>query len=222
MEREYDLINELGSQNWLDSVAGEAVVFGHLTNNPELVAMGSVLAGEIRGCGYNHDDFGRVEGMAEGLENLLGKRKIERKNTVFIDDIYLGKEKEKSLFDWEFDFVCVDGRYQIKMFLPVYHEKEKLNKPIKILAEKLIKAEFADSSFEKCCVQKVQTVYNSQVFDYTFYRDNEGNELRRTVDFNHEGIAARGWIEYYNFDDCAKALAAWQGVLKVFTSSQKR
>lgn len=222
MSREYDLINELGSKNWLDVAAGEAVILGHSLNDPCLVAKGTELATQIRKIPFDNDRFSKVGAKARDLETELTERKRKEQTTMFIDDFYLGKEKEKSLYDWEFSFISVEGRYLIQMILPMYYDKAKFADAIKTEAEIKIRAVYADPSFQNYKQEVKSTECQGQTFVNTRYFDDKGRLVRRTVDFKHHEKMAWGWIDYYYFDDFAKVCEAWQGVREAFTSDQKK
>jgi hypothetical protein len=219
---EYDLINELGPKNWLDCVAGEAVVLGHSLDNPELVARGTELATLIRTIPFDSDNFCMVEAKGHSLEDELARCKEGRDSSIFIDELYLSDLKEKGQFDWEFGFIYVECRYQVQMILPMYYDREKFSDPIKIEAEKRIKAKYKDPSFQSFRSESVTTACEGQTFVNTLYFDSEGKVIRRKVDFNHHGKTARGWIDYYYFYDFSKANEAWEGVREAVISGQKK
>lgn len=222
MKKEYDLINELGYKNWLDIVAGEAVILGHCLNDSCLVADGTSLATLIESIHFDNDDFGKVEAAAQSLEKKLMRRKELEKGTIFIDQLNLGREMKKTLYDWEFDFNCVNGIYQILMFLPEYFDREKLLNKVKIEAEKEILKVISGSGFDDFRKEKEVNTFGSQTFETVKYFDKRGKVIRKTVDFNHEGSIKRGWTEYYYFEDFATAGEAWMGVREAFISNQKK
>lgn len=222
MRKEYDLINELGPQNWLDVVAGEAVILGYSINDPELVAKGTELNVLIRRCCYDDDCFGKVEAYGEALRKEIETKRIKQKMTFFIDDLFVGEVKSKSHYEWEYDFICADRGYEILMILPVYYDKSKLSDPVRMIADKKLRSMYDDPSFESYRKEEVDTVFESQTFHFTKYFDEKGRLLRRSVDFNHEGVTARGWFEHFYFEDFALALGAWQEIKDAFISNQKK
>lgn len=220
--KEYDLSNELGPQNWLDVLAGEAVMLGHMINDPLLVAKGTHLAQQIRCIRYDDDDFFWVVAEGKWLVKELETVKMSRGRTVFIDELYLGKEKKKSLYDWEFDLIYADKQYWIRMTLPVYASQDDLNCKEKLAGEKAVSECFPDSSFQSYQTDVQKTVYDSQTLTYTSYFDEKGKRLKRVCDFNHEGqYWYRGRVEDYFFDDFYAAWSAWTK-MKEAISSQKR
>jgi|WetSurMetagenome_2_1015567.scaffolds.fasta_scaffold72599_1 hypothetical protein len=221
MNKEYDLTNELGPQNWLDMVAGEAVIWGHCLNDPMLVAMGTELSLLVQKIRFDDDKFALAEAKGRALERKLAEKKEAKKTTVFIDEMCMGKEGNKSLYDWEFDLVFTDGKYQIQMILPVYYDREKFNEEVRTVAEVQIQASFSDPSFENYEKESVSTVYESQIFVNTRYYDEQGKLLKRTVDFNHEGSSARGWNDFYYFDDFKMAFGTWEEMKKAILSRTK-
>ncbi|HOX96697.1 MAG TPA: hypothetical protein PLI45_04975 [Candidatus Woesebacteria bacterium] len=221
MRKEYDLINELGPRNWLDTVAGEAVFLGYQLRTPELSAKGTALAKLIREIRFDDDAFFVVQCTGIALQEEIAQVKKKVKETVFIDDIYTGKEKKEALLDWEYDLIMVDGRYQIQMILPVYYDKAILNDERKQRSEKWVRSKLGEICLENCRVEEVLTQYESQIFTYTKYFDEKENMRYETVDFNHEGSPARGWMEYFFFDDWNQACEAWSGIKEVYFRSKE-
>lgn len=212
LERDYDLINELGPQNWIDAVAGEAVVMGFVLRKPELEMKGTALAKLAREIQYNSDDFGRVEAMARSI-----KREIETMQTlrgpIKIDELYFGDERfRRSSVDWEFQFVFEQGRYQIQIILPVYYGNDRLNDGIKLVAETIVKNSFEDPSFGSYQYDEVVVDYVIQTMKISNYRDNTGKLLRRVIDHSHEDGYSRGIHDTYYFDDFVKATNIWREI----------
>lgn len=211
MQGEYDLVNELGSGNWIDVVSGEAVVMGHAGGDPELVVLGTSLAKMVQEIKYNDDKFSLVEAAAIYLGNKIKERKSRDKYSIFIDEIFEGDEKHKPLDRWEYDLILGDGRYEIKMMLPVY-DKYTLVDNRKIRAEKAVMECFEDPSFR--VYKKIEQIvdYTTQVFKYTSFYDKEGKLIRRTIDHDHEGGFYRGWVDMFFFDKFEDAWNAWNKV----------
>ena len=222
MRKEEDIVNELGYRNWLDVVAGEAVILGHMSNDPTLVAKGTKLATLIRKGNFYDDDFSKVVAYGVGLVREISNRKHRERATQFLDCLYKGEKDDKSCYDWEYDLVSADGRYAIWMFLPEYYGTGKLLDPVKMEIEKRVQTTYSDPSFISYTRSEEINSTESQVFENVRYFDEAGVEVRRSVEFNHEGRVARGRNDYYYFDDLAQALTAWQEVKEVFTSSQKK
>lgn len=218
MRLEHEIVNELGPQNWLDSVAGEAVILGHSLNDPYLVAKGTELSLLIRQVAFDNDSFSRVEALGIDLLREVAKRKV--KETLFIDELYVGSKKEKSCNDWEYDLILADGRYQIMMLLPEYFGNDTLKERKKMEIESQVQLQF--SGLENCRRETKEDKYESQVFESVTCFDINGKEIYKTIDFNHEGRMLRGRIEYYFFDEIDSAMMAWQVVRRLFISDQKR
>lgn len=214
-EREYDLVNELGPGNWLDAVAGEAVVLGFAMRDPDLEMRGTYLARLIAETPYDHDGFGRVEAYAIGLMEKISRELKKQKNVLKIEEIYRGvSEFRRSSCEWEYDFVYAEGRYQVQMILPVYYDGQKLNEAEKKMAEKVARSAFTDPSFESCRVSEVYTDYVTQGVTTRSFWDGE-KLVRRTVLHNHEDGCSHGWRETYYFDDFETAMKVWRVIRKI-------
>ncbi len=212
MEREKkDLTCELGYRNWIDSVAGEAVTTGWFLGDPYLTARGTHLASLVRKIKYDDDRFGLVEAMASSLVEEIKKARERARATEFIDELFVGEEKNKSYFDWEYNFICVEGKYQIMMLLPAYYDAEMVGKKIDLEEVGLWHL-----------VRTERDTYESQVFVNYHYCDSGGRLRHRVVDFNHEEKRKRGRVEYYYFDDFQSAWEAWQKVKEAFILGRKR
>jgi len=220
---EYDITNELGPCNWLDAIAGEAIILGHDHHEPLLVIQGTRLAGMLREIKFDDGRFGTVEALGKDLEKALEVIKKKVRTTMFIDDLYVGGEKaRRSSIDWEYDLMCENGIYQINMYLPVYYGTAMLSEPAKVMAERGVRSLFEDPSFLSYRIEELETKYESQVIKYIKYFDKKGRLVRMTVDFNHEGSPARGWNERYYFVDFAEAMRGWEEVKRAFISGRKR
>lgn len=217
MTREYDLTNELGKGNWIDAIAGEAVVLGRTSNNPELTALGTELAIMIKSIRYDDENFCLVEAKAEWLSQLVEETKKRDRTCLFIDDIFEGDEKHKPLDKWEYDLICVDNRYQIQMVLPRYvpgmsvvGEREKVSELIRSIYD----------GFEDFVQTEEFMDYTTQLFRISKFFDGE-KLVSRIVDHDHEGGMFRGWLEIYYFDEFVVAYEAWERVKKYLSDAKK-
>lgn len=222
MSKEYDLVNELGPKNWLDVVAGRAVVEGHRMNLPELVAVGTNLAKMIKEVRYNDDSFGRVIACGLDLERRIEEEKYEYERIDFLDDLYIGTENNMSSIDWEYQLIYARKRFCIIMMMPEYYGSCPGRDITKERADRCIRGVFEDSSFET--YQKVESreINGDQEFTKITYYDHKGREILKVVDYNHEGEIKRGRVETYYFDDKSQAEKAWMGVKNAFISGQKK
>lgn len=216
--KERDLTYELGRQNWIDALAGEAVVLGFTLRKPELEMMGTSLASLVREVPYNNDNFSKVIGLAQGLETKI-KRVLEAETkTIYIEEIYEGESLPKrNSRSWEYDFVFSGGQYQILMILPVFQGNEVLLEEKKKLAEAAVCGVFGDSSFESYEKQIIETDYVTQKYITTSYVDEKMRLLRRITRHDHEQGYFEGWHEMYFFDDFATANEAWKKVRSIVT-----
>jgi len=221
MGKEYDLINELGPRNWIDSLAGEAVVLGQVNNDPELTVLGTELAKLISEVHYDCDSFFLVEAAAVGLEKIIEAKKKYKKAVLFIDEVFEGKKDHKLSDKWEYDFIMADGRYQINMILPIY-DGNSLTDDRKHDAEELVRICYGDPSFGSYTKTEEIVDYTTQVFKITKYFDENGKMIRRIVDHDHEGGMFRGWMEIFYFDDFSTAMRAWRAAKDIVTSNRKK
>lgn len=211
MRVEYDLINELGRSNWIDLVAGEAVVIGHSIPDPFLVAQGTRLASMVKDIRYDDDRFVLVEALAVDLQLRLQEIKNMEKSCIFIDDIFEGNEKNKPLDKWEYDLICCDRRYEVRMLLPRFDASTPVDSR-KELTTNGIRNQIPD--FDKYLKVVEEHDFQTQVFRVEKYIDDNKVLRCRIVDHDHEGGWYRGWIEVYYFDTFEEAIRAW-GVVKL-------
>jgi len=215
-------IYELGRGNWIDTVAGEAVVLGSFLKDLELVARGIELADMVRAIRYDSDDFYLVEARAKLLEEEIVKLKQAQARMIYIDEICPGAEKVgKPDDEWEFDFILVEQRYQIRM-LPTYRDKVKLNDRAKILAESEMVGSLTERETKILTKEVVRKVFGDQEFITTCYHDGD-LLVRRTIDHQHDPAdrSARGHLDIIYFDDFETATKAWKVVREVTTSGRK-
>lgn len=222
MIKEYDLTNELGPKNWLDCVAGEAVVQGHRMNLPELVAAGTCLSKMIRETSFFDDGFGKVIAYGKELERRLREEKREFEKIEFIDDLFVGPEKDKSCVDWEYMFIYAQRRYQIMMMMPEYYGRCPNWDLVKEKADESIRGVLDDPGLTTYQRVETKAMNGEQEFVTVVYLDRSGNEVFKAVDFNHEGEIKRGRIETYYFDHKSQAEEAWLGVKDAFISGRRR
>ncbi len=214
---EYDLMNELGRGNWIDAIAGEAVVLGSYLRDPELVARGTELADMVRTIKYDCDDFYLVEARAKQLEAEIVKLKQSKACIVFIDKICLKEELYGKVDDeWEFDFILGEGRYEIRMLLPTYRDKEKLDDREKMLAESKVLSLVTERETKSLTKEVVRKFLSNQEYITSFYYDGE-RLVRRTIDHQHNPAdrSARGHLDIFYFDDFDTATKAWMELRKI-------
>jgi len=222
MKKEYDLIYELGRGNWIDAVVGEAVVLGSYLKDLELVAKGIDLSGMVRAIKYDNDCFYQVGAKAKQLESELVKFKQTEARTVCIDEICLWSEEFGKVDDeWEFDFILAEKRYEIRMMLPTYREKVKLNDLTKAMAESAIMRMLTDNEAKTLTHEVVRKVFSDQEYITTVYYDGD-RLVRRTIDHQHDPAdkSGRGRLDIFYFDDFETAIKAWKVVREVATSGQ--
>lgn len=220
MNKEYDLVNELGPRNWLDVTAGEAVVLGMATGDPEMTVLGTELSRKVQEVRFDDDRFGRVEALAKDVEVKIREKMDRYKGSVFIDNLFCGTEKNKSAYEWEYSFVYVEGQYQIKMYLPIYYDQSELMDATRLKAQEVFDSMSRDALPER---EEAETRYEHQVFKEVVFLDGKDNIVRKIVDFNHEdGSLKRGCLEHFYFDDFSTALSVWQKIRSTFISNQKR
>jgi hypothetical protein len=220
MNKEYDLVNELGPKNWLDVAAGEAVVLGMAIGDPELVVLGTELAKQLREVPYENDRFGKVEALAIDLEKTIQKKMEQQAGSLFFDSLYRGTEVNKSAYDWEYGFVYVNGQYQIKMYLPIYYDRSMLLDITRLKAVEIAMTTYNNALISK---EEKETKYGHQVFCEALFKDENESVVRKIVDFNHEdGTLKRGCLECFYYDDFPTALSVWKKIRSTFISNQKK
>ncbi|KKT48907.1 MAG: hypothetical protein UW42_C0044G0002 [Candidatus Collierbacteria bacterium GW2011_GWB1_44_197] len=223
MGKEYDLMNELGRGNWIDAVAGEAVVLGSYLNDLELVAKGTELAEMVRAIKYDSDGFYLVEVKAKQLEAVIVRLKETEARSVYIDKFCLGEEVFGKVDDeWEFDFVLAERRYEIRMMLPTYRDKVKLNDRVKALAESETLSVVTEHGAKLLTTEVVRKVFSNQEYITTCFYD-EDRLVRRIIDHQHDPAdrTGRGHLDIFYFDDFETATKAWKMVREATTSSKK-
>jgi len=216
MEKEYDLMNELGRGNWIDAIAGEAVVVGFALREPELEIKGTELAAMVVNIKYDDDEFYKVEAYARGLELELERVKKERDKTIFLDKVRKSEEEKWPIREWEYDFLCVKGRYQIWLNLPVYTGVVMLVDKEKVAIESAIRRFFVDSTFESYEYSYEESICQDQKFRVKIWHDGQGRMVREIINHDHgdDGIS-KGWLERYYFDDFKTAATAWHELRKI-------
>ena len=216
-------MNELGRGNWIDAIAGEAVVLGSFLKDLELVAQGTELSEMVREIRYDSDDFYLVEAKAKQLEAEIAKLKLTEARSVYIDEVCLGNEAMGKVDDeWEFDFILAEARYEIRMMLPTYREKIKLNDLTKAIAESGIMRILTDNEAKTLTNEVIRKVFSDQEYITTSYYDGD-RLVRRTIDHQHDPAdkSGRGHLDIFYFDDFETATKAWKTVREVVTSGRK-
>ncbi|KKT51804.1 MAG: hypothetical protein UW44_C0008G0126 [Candidatus Collierbacteria bacterium GW2011_GWB2_44_22] len=202
MGKEYDLMYELGRGNWIDAIAGEAVMLGFTLRDAELEVRGAELADLVKKIRYDDDEFYKVEVYARSLEMELSRIKDEIKKTIFIDKIRKEEKPRWPTRDWEYELLFVEGKYQIWMNLLDYNDQILLTNPEKTLAEEGIRQFFSDPSFKNYRYLYEETENQGQKFRVMVWRDFDGKILRKIVNHDHaDGGINKGWLEKYFFDD---------------------
>ena len=220
MEKDgYDIINELGPRNWLDNTAGEAVVLGQLTCDPELTMKGTMLAKSLSEIRFDNDNFSKVEAEAIGLGNMLENKRKEQDSTVYLDEICEYEGGSKSLRKWEYDLFLKDGLYVILMYMPEYIgrilEDEKSDE-----IEKSIISRFQNPRFDDLKIVEDSKMMGCQKMDTTDYYTDQNTLICHKVDFDHECGWKRGTIISYYIADCSQAMETWIEMKAI--SNQKR
>lgn len=214
MKNEYDLKNELGPVNWLDSVAGEAYFLGEAINDPELVMRGTALLAKILEIPYNCDRFSEVIAIGMDLEHRVRLAKDLQSSAVFLDEVAVYEGKNKTLGDWEYDLIMAGGRYQINMIMPEYYGKWPGDTRVDDVCEEAKKTyKDAWGSFSK---KEWSEMMECQKMDVVEFCEGE-KIIFRQVDFNHECGYKRGQLRIFYFDDHAQAMEAWKTVRPILS-----
>lgn len=208
MRKEYDLTNELGPQNWLDVVAGEAVVLGWFLKDVELTMKGTMLAESIVRVHFDNDDFLKVEAQALDLVRVIEEKKKSQSLVFFVDEICEYDGKNKSLNKWEYSLILSEGRYQIMMLMPEYFDREPPDGG-KLKIEEIIRESFRNPSFDELVKVEDSKKMGVQKMDITDYYTHDKKLICHKVDFDHECKSKRGQIVTYYIDDYAQSIAVW-------------
>ncbi len=208
MRKEYDLTNELGPQNWLDVVAGEAVVLGWFLKDVELTMKGTMLAESIAKVHFDNDDFLKVEAQALDLVRVIEEKKKSQSLVFFVDEICEYDGKNKSLNKWEYSLILSEGRYQIMMLMPEYFDREPPDGG-KLKIEEIIRESFRNPSFDELIKVEDSKKMGVQKMDTTDYYTRDKKLICHKVDFDHECKSKRGQIVTYHIDDYAQSIALW-------------
>lgn len=221
MKKEYDLMYELGRGNWIDAIAGEAVVLGFVLRDPILEVKGTELATLITKIKYDNDEFFKVEACVKSLEQELSRVKSERKQAIFIDSVGNGENRPWPAKPWEYEFIFVGGKYQIWMNLPVYQDKTVLSDTEKVAVEMAVRQFVTDPSLENYQYHHEETVCQSQTFRVMRWTDADGEVIRHIINHDHADNLGKGWLEKFYFDDFGIAVEAWKSARDVVTSDRK-
>lgn len=208
MRKEYDLTNELGPQNWLDVVAGEAVVLGWFLKDVELTMMGTMLAKGIDKVRFDRDDFFKVEAQALDLVKIVEEKKKNQSSVLFMDEICEYDGKNKSLNKWEYSLILNEGRYQIMMLMPEYFDREPPDNG-KSKVEEIIRESFTNPAFGELVKVEDSKMMGIQKMDTTDYYTSDKKLICHKVDFDHECGWKRGQIVIYHIDDYGQSIVVW-------------
>jgi len=208
MRKEYDLANELGPQNWLDVVAGEAVVLGWFLKDVELTMAGTMLAESVAKVHFDRDDFFRVEAQALNLVKVIEEKKKSQSLVLFMDEICEYEGKNKSLNKWEYSLILSEGRYQIMMLMPEYFDREPPDGG-KLKVEEIIRESFNNPAFGELIKIEDSKMMGVQKMDTTDYYTHDKKLICHKVDFDHECKWKRGQIVTYYIDDYAQSITVW-------------
>lgn len=223
MGRERGITDELGYRNWIDSLAGEAIMLGERIREPELVVRAAGLARMAREIPYLHDRFSQVIAEAMYIEGIVAGLK-NREQSIFIEHLFENEEERAyGSIEWDYMFLVVKGTYEIRLNLQIYRTKEDLKRGCKERIVKKLCAFFDDPSFESYTKQREEKIWEGQDFVTTRIYDHEGRLIRRIIDHEHEpvGDPSRGHQDIFFFEDAAIAQKAWAEIELEVTSSRK-
>lgn len=221
MRKEYDLIRELGRGNWIDEVAGEAVLLGYSCVDPDLQTKGAELAQMVREIRFDSDQFYRVIVAAKELQAQVKQQK--ERNSAYIDKIVDYGEGNGPKGEWQYELSCISTIYQIRITLPEFYADRELAEKDKM--ESAVMSCFADPTFSK--YEKVRKVGRKSIFtrDATWsekYFDANHRLIREIDVHEHKDDCTRGFREVFYFDGLTSAATAWTCLREAFTSDRKR
>lgn len=208
MREEYDIINELGSRNWLDVAAGEAVILGYFSSDVELEMLGTALAQRLNEVRFDDDNFFKVEAQATDLQERIERKKKEQGMILFIDEICEYEGGRKSLCKWEYGLTLAGGRYEITMMMPEYYGCPP-NTEYRELIEDVIRASYSNPKFDELVIVNDSKIIGHQKMDTPKHYTVDGKLICRVVDFDHEDGPKRGMNIFYYFDEYAQVMNTW-------------
>lgn len=213
VKKEYEIINELGPQNWLDIAAGEAIILGQMMHDAELVMRGTKLAEGIQKVRYDNDNFSKIEAEAIGLLKTIDEKKDVQEDTLFLDEICEYDGTSKSLTRWGYDLVLLKGEYQILMYMPEYFGDKPSDEYLKV--EKIVRSGYENTPFGEWVRKDETKIYGYQRMDITDYYTNEGKLICHTADFVHECGWKKGMYINYHIENTLQAIDTWMKVRSI-------
>lgn len=221
MRKEYDLIRELGRGNWIDEVAGEAVLWGYSDVDPDLEARGNELARMVREIKYDSDKFYLVEAFAREIIEIV-ERKKER-DSAFIDTFSSGEATKWPSDEWQYEFACINKIYRVRITLPCFYSDDELSGNDRL--ETVVMAYFKDPTFSSYMLEKhhSKSKYTRQnIWTNKYYDDNKHRLIREIVVHEHQDDSSRGFNEIFYFESLSQAVEAWTALRMAFTLDQKK
>lgn len=219
MRKEYDLIRELGRGNWIDEVAGEAVLLGYSCVDPDLQAKGAELSQMVREIKFDSDQFYRVIVAAKELQELVRRQK--ERNSAYLDRIVDYEMDDGPKNEWQYELSCISTIYQIRITLPAFYTDRELDEKDKM--ESAVMSCFDDPTFSK--YRKERKVGRKSMFTHEAtwsekYFDDKHRLIREIDVHEHQDDSSRGFREVFYFDGLTSAATAWTSLREAFTSSR--
>lgn len=210
MGKEHEIICEIGPKNWLDTVAGEALLLGSLTYDKDLEMAGNLLAKKLSEVNYYSDSFSQVQAMGVDLVKRVEEVKTG-KPMLFIDEISVRSEVsgKKSLNSWEYDLLLANGTYRIYILFPEYYGPQPPDQGKEEVVG-MIRKSISEAFGGALRVEKYQKKVDVQTSDVSDYYTANNDLVGHVVDFNHECGYKRGIIEHYYMRDYAQAIKVWE------------
>lgn len=173
MRKEYDLIRELGRGNWIDEVAGEAVLWGYSTVDPELEARGAELSKMVKEIKFDNDQFYKVEAAAKELQRLVGKKQREE-SSIYIDRLRAIEGDKWPMSDWEYGLVYINPFYEVRILLPAFYSESELGEKQEM--ETAVMSCFEDPEFKSYKKEKSngESIFTGQmVWKERYYNEKK-------------------------------------------------
>lgn len=209
----YEIFNELGSDNPYDKAATLAQLVGTQQGNRELVHMGTKLSQLIQTIPYDHDHFYKVQAMTREIE-----RRLERFKEVKTLDFFSLKQGQAA--EVVFSFLSNRGRYELEIRTNRNIDRDERNdiqrEALSIL-HRLSGAQFDENDFEK----EVIGVSGAQCIN-RYYRNTDRILVYFSGEWRHENGTDYGFSDVFYFNNEKRARSVWNELKKKLERSASK
>lgn len=224
----YDLMNELGPENYYDKLCAEAYLLGEESKDIELLWLAEGLAQLIHEIPYDHDHFYKVDVKAQEVELRIKEIKRAREEGREIGTL---AENPNSSSGWRYTFrTCKPPEtgmpgYCIQLvnwrFRPRPHEPTgpTTRDVIKGFLEKITTAEVASHERESYGFRGAKEgTHTMQTAEHRY--NGKGQVVATNVYRAHEDGNSVGLVDIYFFYNLTDAREAWKKVNELFAENQ--